>query len=207
MAADQTSEATACMAKHASISCAACDFPGALRSLRSERISIRWTRKSAFQSAIDTHVVQLDDVPLLRARSSAILKHVCSIASLVDKLAPFKDWRCKGDDTIMIITEHGRDSTSRISPQQYYVSAQSTSWSSKSACIWSHGICCRDISRLLLHGYSPRCKYPSLAVLTRHVHALFMSCPSDSLSSCLSTCTCRFCSCGQIQHFKHPSTA
>ena len=83
----------------------------------------------------------------------------------------------------MVLTEQGRSITLRFPEQEDHVSAQSTSRSSKSACYWSHGVRCRVILRLHLHGHSPRCKYPSIAVVIRHVHALWMSCPSDSLSS------------------------
>ena len=107
----------------------------------------------------------------------------------------------------MILAEQGRNITSRASQQEDYVSAQSTSWSSKSARIWSHGIRCGLVPRLHLHGYSPRCKYSSFAVLIRHVHALLMSCPSGSLSSKRANCACRSCSCEQRRHPKHPWTA
>lgn len=107
----------------------------------------------------------------------------------------------------MILAEQGRNITLRASKQEDHVSAQSTSRSNQSTCIWSHGIRCRTISRLRLHGYSPRCEYPSFAVLIRHGHALLMSCPSYRLSSRRADCACRSCSCEQRRHLKHPWTA
>ena len=63
--------------------------PDAQRSLTLKRILCRQAKQSVFRSTVDIYVPELADIPSLRARSSATRTHMCRIASLMKKLAPF----------------------------------------------------------------------------------------------------------------------